>query len=280
MDQDIRPSPIAGQWYTADGTALASELDGYINQAVLPKIPGEVVAVIAPHAGYRYSGSVAGYAFAAIRHNKPEVIAILSPMHQPYRQSFLTSGHQYYSTPLGTIRVDNALVSRLTDSLWNDHQLDLHPVRNDGEHSLEIELPFLQRIYTHPFTLLPVMVRDYALESCEKLGATLFQVLQEKNAMVVISTDLSHFYQEHTANMLDANIMESMMKLDTCGVYQSEVDGTGFACGAGAVIAGLQYARFAGATKGVLLKYGTSGNVTHDHGSVVGYGAITLVKET
>lgn len=278
MSSDIRPSPIAGQWYSSDPAVLSLELDGYLSAARLPAINGEIIAVVAPHAGYQYSGPVAAHAFAAIRDQRPELVAVISPMHHPYGEGFLTSGHAYYWTPLGTIPVDKEAVAGITKILHEENRIDLHPVLNDPEHSLEIELPFLQRIYSHKFSLLPIMVRDLSLTSCEALGKALFRVLDGRSVMVVISTDLSHFYTEREANGYDTFMLNTIEGLSPERVLRAEMQGDGYACGAGAVLAGLYYARLAGAVSGKILKYGTSGERTGDHSSVVGYGAIALIK--
>lgn len=278
MGSDIRPSPIAGQWYSSDPTVLSVELDGYLNNAKIPSISGNIVGVIAPHAGYRYSGPVAAHAFASIRDLHPELVAVISPMHHPYNESFLTSGHDYYWTPLGKIQVDRNAVSEVIKILHEESHINLIPILNDPEHSLEIELPFLQRIYSHKFTLLPVMVRDLSLTTCEALGKALYRVLNGKSAMIVISTDLSHFYTEDEANRFDKHMLGMFEQLAPEKVLQAELRGDGFACGAGAVIAGLFYALLAGATTGKILKYGTSGERTGDFSSVVGYGAAALIK--
>jgi hypothetical protein len=278
MGSDIRPSPIAGQWYSNDPTVLGVELDGYLSRAKIPPISGDIVGVISPHAGYRYSGPVAGHAFAAIRDLKPELVAVISPMHHPYNEGFLTSGHDYYWTPLGKIPVDKTAVAEVGRILHEENHISLISVLNDPEHSLEIELPFLQRIYTHRFSLLPVMVRDLSLTTCEALGKALYRVLKEKSSIVVISTDLSHFYTEEEANGYDTYMLNMIGKLSPEEVLKAELKGDGFACGAGAVIAGLYYALLCGATTGMVLKYGTSGERTGDYSSVVGYGAVALIK--
>jgi AmmeMemoRadiSam system protein B len=105
---DLRPSPIAGQWYPGEADQLAKSVDGYLNAAHLPEIHGRIVAVVAPHAGYMYSGPVAGHAFAALRGLQPGVVALVSPMHHPYFQPLLTTAHTAYSTPLGVVPVDRS----------------------------------------------------------------------------------------------------------------------------------------------------------------------------
>ena len=137
---DLRPSPIAGQWYPGDPERLAREVDGYVATARMPAISGQVVAVMAPHAGHRYSGPVAGYAFAALRGLSPEVVAVISPMHYPYEQPLLTSAHEAYVTPLGVIPVDSAAVEALDKRLQDLLGFGLTRVANDPEHSLEIAI--------------------------------------------------------------------------------------------------------------------------------------------
>ena len=158
---DVRPSPIAGQWYTADPRRLADSIDQYLHKAKLSELAGEVIGVMAPHAGYVYSGPVAGYAFAALHGLQPEIVAVVSPMHYPYLQSLLTSAHSAYETPLGAVEIDVETLKALEDALLQHTGIPLAYIRKDPEHSLEIEIPFLQRALTSPFKLLPVMVREH-----------------------------------------------------------------------------------------------------------------------
>ena len=279
MQADIRPSPIAGQWYSDNPQILKQQLKSYLDGCHLPDIHGSIVAIISPHAGYIYSGGVAAHAFKAIRDLCPETVVIIAPMHHPYRSRFLTTAHTHYGTPLGSIMVDKQLVDNLREIMRTQYRLDLDQISNDPEHSLEIEIPFLQMIYQHKFTLLPVMVRDIDPQTCTCLGEALFAVLAGRNAVVVASTDLSHFYRQGVANTLDDTMLSKITGLDVNGIYEAEMTGTGFACGAGAVMAAIVYAKLAGAHNGVLLAYGTSGDITGDRSSVVGYGAVAITKE-
>ena len=174
----VRPSPIAGAWYEGNPKALANIVDQYLDQAELPELPGKVIAVIAPHAGHKYSGPVAGYAFAAVRGCSFDLVAVLSPMHQPYYESLLTTAHDAYATPLGEVPVDKDLVAALDAHLRPVLGEGLTPVAYDREHSLEIELPFLQRALTGGFKLLPVMVRSQSAKVSQQLGTALAENLQ------------------------------------------------------------------------------------------------------
>ena len=216
---DIRPSPIAGTWYEGHANRLAREVDGYISAARLPELPGQVLAVVAPHAGHRYSGPVAGYAFATVLGSTPEVVAVLSPMHHLYPFGFITTAHSAYATPLGEIRVARALVDELDKNLKRRLGYGLTPVANDPEHSLEIELPFLQRALKSEFLLLPVMLRQQTPETSRQMGEALAETLSGKNALLVASTDLSHFHNQETANTLDAAMLAQVEAFSPEGVF-------------------------------------------------------------
>jgi len=275
---DVRPSPIAGTWYEGRPKALAAEIDRYLEQAELPELPGEVIAVVAPHAGHRYSGAVAGYAFAAVRGRAPDLVAVISPMHHPYFEPLLVTAHAAYATPLGEIPVDKQAVAELDAVLVKELGFGLSPVTRDPEHSLEIELPFLQRTLAGDFKLLPVMVHEQSPKVSEKLGKALALVLKERNALLVASTDLSHFYIQDEANTYDAEMLRQIEAFSPEGIFKAERSGKGFACGFAAVAAVLWAARELGADTVKVLHHATSGDVTGDYSSVVGYGAAVVLK--
>jgi len=278
MAIDLRPSPIAGTWYEGNPKRLSAEIDRYLDEAKLPELPGEVIAVIAPHAGHRYSGPVAGYAFACVRDRTLDLVAVISPMHHPYFEPLLVTTHAAYSTPLGNIPLDKEAVSGLDDALRADLGYGLSPVKHDPEHSLEIELPFLQRALAGDFKLLPVMVREQSPLVSEKFGKLLAQVLKGRNALLVASTDLSHFYTQMEAKSYDAEMLRQIESFSPEGVFQAERSGKGFACGHAAVAAVLWAARELGADTVKVLHHATSGDVTGDFSQVVGYGAAVVLR--
>jgi AmmeMemoRadiSam system protein B len=173
---DIRPSPIAGQWYEGDPEMLAHTVDQYLEDAQLSALEGDVMGVIAPHAGHRYSGAVAGYAFSALRGLRPELVAVIGPMHRPYAEPLITTLHDAYFTPLGNVPVDKTTLNDLDVILKSEVGFGLTPIANDPEHSLEIELPFLQRVFQHKWKLLPIMVRALDERVSEGLGKSLATV--------------------------------------------------------------------------------------------------------
>jgi len=275
---DVRPSPIAGTWYPADPQRLASSVDAFIAEARLPALEGRVVAVVSPHAGHRYSGAVAGHAFAALQGLTPEVVAVISPMHYPAAPPLLTTAHAAYETPLGTIAVDRQALQVLEETLKADSGLSIARIRHDPEHSLEIELPFLQRALGGDFRLLPVMVRDASEPVARALGSALAKTLASRQALLVASTDLSHFYTEDTAHLLDTEMLRRVEAFDPLAVLRAEDEGKGFACGRGALATVLWAAKDLGADTVKILRYATSGDITGDTSQVVGYGAVAILR--
>ncbi len=274
----IRPSPLAGTWYEGNPKALASAVDLYLDQAELPELPGQVVAIVAPHAGHIYSGPVAGYAFATVRGQSPDLVAVLSPMHQAYYEPLLTTAHAAYSTPLGQVPVDEALVAKLDGRLKETLGYGLTRVANDQEHSLEIELPFLQRALAGDFQLLPVMLRTQSAEASRQVGLLLAEILQGRHALLVASTDLSHFYTQDQALVFDNEMLRRIETFSPEDVFCAEQEEKGFACGLGALTAVLWAAKGLGADTVKVLRHATSGDVTGDYSRVVGYGAAVITK--
>lgn len=275
---DIRPSPIAGQWYEGDPTTLARLVDEYLEDAKLPNLDGDVMGVIAPHAGHLYSGEVAGYAFAALRGLRPDLVAVVGPMHRPFDEPLLTTKHDAYFTPLGNVSVDKTTLSDLDVMLKSEVGFGLAPVRNDPEHSLEIELPFLQRIFPHEWKLLPIMVRTLDEKVSEGVGKALATVLRDKNVVLVASTDLSHFFKQDVALTYDRAMLGEIEAFRPEGAFDLERTRKGFACGLGAFTSVMWACRKLGADKVKVLRHATSANVTGDYSSVVGYGAAAILK--
>jgi AmmeMemoRadiSam system protein B len=266
-----RPSPIAGQWYADDPEVLAQRVDGYLAAAAAPP-DADVLGVIVPHAGHRFSGGVAGAAFGALRGLTPEIVALVGPLHYPARPDLLTSAHPAYQTPLGEVPVDQAVLAELASLI------PLTFVANDSEHSLEIELPFLQRALAAPFRLLPLMMRAQSAAAAQALGAALAQVLAGLSALLVASSDLSHFYSQAEAVALDARLLARLAAYDPAGLIAAAEAGHAYACGYGPMAAVLWAAQARGATAVEVVQYATSGDITGDRQRVVGYAAALITR--
>jgi hypothetical protein len=274
---DYRPSPIAGQWYPGNAQRLRDSLENHMDVDV-PSIEGEIVALVAPHAGHVYSGPVAGYAYAAVRGRSPDLVAVIAPMHHPHMAPLVTCGHEAYKTPLGPIPIDRDAVKDLNQRLESALGFGLTPVRNDSEHALEIQLPFLQHALGSEFTLLPVMLRDQSEETTAALGQALAQTLERHNALLVASTDLSHFHSQETARKMDGEFLRRLENYDPAGLLRGEKEGKTAACGRGAVATVLWASKHLGADSVKVLEYATSGDVTGDYARVVGYGSAVITR--
>ncbi len=275
---DVRPSPIAGRWYESNPTRLARQIDSFLEAADIPTIPGKVIGLVAPHAGHRYSGLTAAHAFKTVLGNSYDIVVVISPYHDLFPGTLITTAHQAYGTPLGEIPVGAEILNRLEAALRSSAGLKLNRIYRDTEHSLEIELPFLQRSLDRHFILLPVMVRSRDAREMQALGEAIADVTDGQKTLLVASSDLSHFYPESQAMVLDEFLEKQIEKLSPEGVLNADITGKGFACGAGAISAVIWAALKQGADKAVLLHHSTSAEETGDRRSVVGYGSVAIVK--
>lgn len=275
---DLRPSPIAGQWYNGDPQDLAADVNRYLALAQPPILDGEVVSLVVPHAGHAYSGPVAAFAFKTVLGKAYDLVAIVAPMHRLYPQPLLTSSHAGYATPLGPIPLAMDVIDGLDEQLEASLGFKLARVTRDTEHSLEIELPFLQCALPEPFELLPIMTRDQEPETMQALGAGLAKVLKDRRALLVASSDLSHFYSARVAQRLDSEILHAIEAFSPEGLFAADRAGKGYACGLGPIAAVLWASQALGATAAHVVNYATSGDITQDYTSVVGYGAAVITK--
>lgn len=274
---DARPSPIAGTWYSGEPEKLAIEIDAFMESAKVScdEFPGRLTGLVAPHAGLRYSGRTAGYAYQLTRDDPRDLAVILSPFHPYTTADFLTTAHSAYQTPLGAVEVDEEALLDLGKRM-KEAGLALQQIARDGEHSLEIQLPFLQRAWKREFKLLPVMVRSRDAVQLKRFSQALYTVIQERDFLLIASTDLSHFYPLDYAEVLDAEMLRRIRSMDAEAVLRGEDEGSASACGAGGVAAMLWTAGQAGADKAYIVNYSTSADATGDSTSVVGYGAAAV----
>lgn len=275
---NIRPSPLAGQWYPADPDILTKRIDHYLAGAENQEIPGKIIGLVSPHAGHRYSGPVAGHAYRTLQGTSIDFIIIVSPMHHPHTAPILTTEHTSFRTPLGEAPVDRGALDHLNKLFHEESGVPITPVERDREHAVEIQLPFLQRVLPAGFTFLPLMIRDQAQRLMHILGNALADTLSTRNGILIASTDLSHFYPAEQAQKLDQTIINYIENLDPEGIYRAEKKKEGFACGKGALSAVLWAAKSLGANYAQHLHYGHSGDITGDTSRVVGYTAAVITQ--
>jgi len=272
---DPRPSPIAGSWYPGKAEVLRKTIENFLDEAVVPEFEGQPAGLIVPHAGYIYSGLTAAHAFKTLQGRKFTRVIVLSPSHQPYRQPLLTTGHDAYATPLGLVPVDREALRTLNILFYEGGGLELASVRRDQEHSLEIELPFLQTVLPEGFGLIPLMMVDQSASMVRLLSSALVRLIrsfpQDESILLVASSDLSHFYSERVANRLDGNLAQAVQEFDLNAFYEHKQRGEMEACGLAPMATVLQTSRLLGADQVTIADYRTSAAVTGDRSSVVGY---------
>ncbi len=271
---DIRPSPLAGTWYPARVDALNAMVDRFLQAVPTSPESNNVVGLLAPHAGYRYSGPVAAHAFALVKDRAFDTVVVIGPLHRPLpvNGGILTTAHSAYETPLGSVPVDQEALNAINNFV------PLTPVRNDPEHSVEIEVPFLQHVLKPGFTLVPIMLRDQSAPLAETLGGALAEALRDRRVLFVASSDLSHFYPQQIANQLDSTMLACVESMDADRVVELNETGQAFACGSGAIAAVIHALQAWHVGRSVVTGYATSGDVTGDFSSVVGYGAAKFVQ--
>ncbi len=267
----VRRSAIAGTWYPGDPQRLRAMIEGFLARVPALRLQGDLVGLVAPHAGYMYSGQVAAYAYAQLSTEAFSRVIIVSPVHRAYPGSFAVTEKAYYETPLGLVPVDEELVQAV------ERRITLKRISQDSEHSLEIQLPFLQHVLGD-FQLVPIMMGDQDWQSASELGQALAQALDPEDTLLVASTDLSHFHSYDVAVRLDQLVLDRITAYDPEGLSRILAMHKAEACGGGPVAAVMVAAEQQGADRAVLLNYMNSGDVTGDRGSVVGYAAAALLR--
>lgn len=268
----VRRSVIAGSWYPGNAKQLQAMIDEFLNNVPLQKLEGELVGLIAPHAGYIYSGQVAAYAYAQLRSRAFSRVVVVSPVHRIYPGRFAVTDKAFYETPFGLVPVDTELLQAI------EQDIALNRVSQDMEHSLEIQLPFLQHVLGD-FALTPIMMGEQDWESAAELGQALAKAIGKEPILLVASTDLSHFHRYEIAVRLDQLVLDRIVAYDPEGLARTLATQKAEACGGGPVMAVMVAAQKLGANRAVLLKYMNSGDVTGDRSSVVGYAAVALLRQ-
>ncbi len=267
----IRRSPIAGSWYPADPGELRKEVENYLHQVPPITLSGDLIGLIAPHAGLIYSGPVAAYSYSLLTGRKIGRVLLLGPDHRSSFRGVLATECDFYQTPLGLVPVDRAMVDALA------RKMPLASVSHDMEHSLEMQLPFLQLV-VREFSLIPLMLGDQSLHTVQRLVSSLTELLEPLSALIVGSTDLSHYYDSQTASLLDGRMIRLLEEYRPEDIVAEVEAGRTEACGYGAMAAALLLAREWGANRVQILRRSDSGAVSGDNLRVVGYLAAAILR--
>ena len=269
----VRPAAVAGSWYPADPSDLAAEVDRYLS-AVADVPPAEsVVGLVAPHAGMVYSGPVAAWSYRAVQGGAYDVAVLVGPSHRAAFSGVALYGHGSFATPFGAIDVAEDVAASLNDATpVVSENLALH----GPEHSLEMQLPFLKRVL--PATPIVPMIMGYQSESTiRSLADALASVLAGRHALLVASSDLSHYLDARVASVVDGEVLDCVERFDTEGLMALLRDRPDHACGGGPILSVMLASRALGAGGGRVLRYADSGDVSGDKKAVVGYMAAAFV---
>jgi MEMO1 family protein len=275
MNKGIRKSVIAGSWYPGDQEILRKDIEEYFNMVTIDKIEGQIVGLVAPHAGYVYSGQIAAYAYEPIRKKVYDTVFVISPSHRmafPGVSVYLGDG---YETPLGIVPVDKDMAGRVMNY---SRLIGDIPSAHMQEHALEIQLPFLQ-VALGKFSFVPLIMGDQDAKTCEELANAIFQSAGDSNILVVGSSDLSHFHDYNQAVKKDSMFLEHLGRMDVRGMLTNLRSGACEACGGGPAAVTVMTSRMMGASEAKILKYANSGDVTGDRGRVVGYASAIFLRK-
>ncbi|MCP4107887.1 MAG: AmmeMemoRadiSam system protein B [Desulfobacteraceae bacterium] len=270
--EKIRESVLAGTWYPEDEKTLRKSIRDFLNNVPERPVPGKLVGLIAPHAGYIYSGQVAAHSYKILEKQKFDSVIVIAPSHYARFEGVSVYDRGGYRTPLGLVPLDHNLISALKKK---EKHIRYVPEAHFKEHSLEIQLPFIQHIMPG-FKLVPLVMGDQSLDTCVWMARTLASVIQNKSVLIIASSDLSHFHSYQQAKILDKTVQDKVRNFDPEGLNKSLEAGECEACGKGPVITALTASRILGANKSEVLHYANSGDVTGDHKRVVGYMAAAL----
>ena len=270
----LRKSVIAGSWYPGDPSVLRKDIQNYFKAVPDLALEGEIVALIAPHAGYIYSGQVAAYAYKLICGKKYDAVVVIGPSHRVAFSGVSIYSRGGYETPLGVVSVNKSLAEAIKDL---NEIINEMPAAHLQEHSLEIQLPFMQEALGD-FSFVPLVMGDQSENTCRKLAVAIHQAAGDRKILIVASSDLSHFHDYNTAKKLDEVILRHLKESDAAGLMETLTAGTAEACGGGPMVVAMLAARMFDANKAHLLKYANSGDVTGDKSSVVGYASAAYYK--
>lgn len=266
-----RPPAVAGTWYPGSAGALTRDLDEYLEQAGRG-VAGDVRAIIVPHAGLMFSGPVAAWAYKAAAAGDYDVAVLVGPSHYVGFEGVAVWPSGAFGSPLGPARIDTEVAAAL---LASPLAQDL-PAAHGREHSLEMHLPFVRRLFPD-LPIVPVVIGYQTRDTIETLGSLLAASVRGRRALLIASTDLSHYFEASVAERLDSRVQALVDAFDVEGLlalfeqYPEQERGRYVACGGGAAIAVMQAARLLGAPHARVLHYAHSGHVSGDHEAVVGY---------
>lgn len=281
---NVRRPCQAGAFYEGTPDALKKQIEScFIHKYGPGKIPkvaskrtGNIVGLICPHAGYMYSGPVMANAYYELAlDGKPDVVVVLGPNHTGLGSALAIMNEGFWRTPLGDVEVDHETADAI---IRESSVVDVDASAHRLEHSIEVQLPFLQYLYGSDFKLVPICFLMQDLTSAKEIGEAVGRIMSGKNGVVIASSDMTHYESQQDAERKDGKVLATVEAMDEAELYSIVESLNVTACGVGPIAATITASRVLGGKKAKLLCYKTSGDVVGDYSQVVGYAAVCFRK--
>ncbi|MDD5356162.1 MAG: AmmeMemoRadiSam system protein B [Candidatus Omnitrophica bacterium] len=276
FSQEIKKADLAGKWYPADKSELRNMLEGFIEQAMPSPVDGRILGVISPHAGYDYSGRIAGYSFKAVKDKGYKAIVIIGFSHRKFFNGISVYEAGKFQTPLGEIDIDADFARALINQ---DKKISFYPGLFTDENSVEMIIPFIQ-ISQPGAKIVPIAFGSQGDELCDILAKALSAVIKDReDVLIIASTDMSHFHPYDEAKSIDNFTIKKLQEFNPRALYDEVKLGSSELCGVSPVVTLMLTMKILGADSVKVLGYENSGDVTGDKRSVVGYMSVVFYKK-
>ncbi|MCX7784732.1 MAG: AmmeMemoRadiSam system protein B [candidate division WOR-3 bacterium] len=271
----IREAVVAGQFYPGDKKILQKTVDDLLIKTTTPKIHGKIIGIVVPHAGYPYSGPTAAYAYKAIAEKDIQTVIMLGPTHRVFIQGFAVYGQGSWQTPLGQVAIDESVAQAI---ITQSNKIRNLPDAHSEEHSLEVQLPFLQRTLKD-FKIVPIMSLEPTFNECQILAQAIANVIKNKNVVLLASSDLYHGYSYDACKKTDALTLSYLEKFDPEGLYNALKQDKAQACGGYPIVIVMLTSKLLGANQSQILHQTNSNDVMGERGGYcVGYASAIFYK--
>jgi len=279
QSQTVRRSVIAGRWYPGTRQSLSRTIDDYLSHVEQPLVPGELIGLVSPHAGYAYSGQTAAYAYHQLEGQQVDTVVLIGPSHRAWVGDYAVNTEDAFETPLGLVPLDREFIADL------DALVGLQAVYNDAEHSLEIQLPFLQR-QLGDLSLVPIMMSTDDPTVAQRLAAALVEIIRQRagqgeRVLLVASSDLHHIENYAEVVRRDQAVIDAFAAYDLETLTALFMDPRCSVCGRIPILSVLQASKALGADAARVLYHTNSGDVTGQRGRgqyTVGYMAAAVYR--
>ncbi|MBM3254676.1 MAG: AmmeMemoRadiSam system protein B, partial [Candidatus Omnitrophica bacterium] len=275
FSEEIKKPIASGTFYPASREELVKMVDKFIEEADVKSEKKDIIGAVVPHAGYIYSGRIAGYTYRAIKDKTFRVVVLIGPSHFEFFDGISVYNIGAFQTPLGNVEIDTEFANKL---IKENPKVSFYPRAFRQEHSLEVQFPFLQRALKD-FKIVPILIGNSSFENCKILAESLVSVIgNRKDVLIIASTDLSHYHNYEDAVRIDTLTLSEISKLDPKNFFEDLSTENVELCGGGAVLTLMIASRTLGAGDLKILKYANSGDVTGDRLKVVGYASGIITR--